>query len=115
MNLSPVKSVSKTVDYETRFSPDFLQPRLMNTTTRNRFRKEPVRVVSPFAEARDELFQQIMRCGVIDAAAEDQKDWFDNTMQYLGDRYHELAPSELDELRVLGERFAQPPKARKAV
>ena len=84
-------------------------------TTKNRFRKEPVRVASPFAEARDELFQQIMRCGVVGAAPEDQKDWFDNTMEYLADRYHELASTELDELRVLGERFAQPPKARKAV
>ena len=84
-------------------------------TTKNRFRKEPVRVVSPFEEARDELFQQIMRCGVIGAEAEDQKDWFDNTMAYLTERYHELEPSELEQLRVLGERFAQPPKARKAV
>jgi hypothetical protein len=84
-------------------------------TTKTRFRKEPVRVVSPFAEARDELFQQVMRCGVIGAAPEDQKEWFDNTMDYLSERYHELAPSEIEELRVLGERFAQPPKARKAV
>ena len=84
-------------------------------TTKNRFRKEPVRAASPFEEARDELFQHVMRCGVIGAAPEDQKDWFNNTMDYLSDRYHELAPSELEELRVLGERFAQPPKARKAV
>ncbi|HJQ12094.1 MAG TPA: hypothetical protein VJ840_13775 [Gemmatimonadaceae bacterium] len=84
-------------------------------TTKNRFRKEPVRVASPFEEARDELFQQVMRCGVIGAALEDQKEWFDNTMDYLADRYHELTPTEIEELRVLGERFAQPPKARKAV
>jgi len=49
------------------------------------------------------------------SAPEDQKDWFDNTMEYLTERYHELAPGQLDELRVLGERFAQPPKVRKAV
>ncbi len=84
-------------------------------TTKNRFRKEPVRVASPFEEARDELFQQVMRCGVIGAAPDDQKEWFDNTMDYLADRYHELTPTEMEELRVLGERFAQPPKARKAV
>jgi hypothetical protein len=82
---------------------------------KNRFRKEPVRVASPFEEARDELFQQIMRCGVVGAAPEDQKDWFDNTIEYLRDRYHELKPVEIGELRVLGERFAQPPKAKKAV
>jgi hypothetical protein len=87
----------------------------MTTTTKNRFRKEPVRASTPFEEARDELFQQIMRCGVVGAAPEDQKDWFDNTMGYLTERYHELAPGQMDELRVLGERFAQPPKARKAV
>jgi len=84
-------------------------------TQKNRFRKEPVRAASPFEEARDELFQQIMRCGVVGAAPEDQKEWFDNTMAYLAERYHELEPSEIDELKVLGERFAQPPKVRKAV
>jgi len=92
----------------------FTPTELMNTQT-NRFRKEPIRAAAPFADARDELFQQIMRCGVVGSAPEDQKDWFDNTMDYLAERYHELAPSEIDELRVLGERFAQPPKARKAV
>jgi hypothetical protein len=84
-------------------------------TTKNRFRKEPVRAATPFDEARDELFQQIMRCGVIGSAIEDQKEWFDNTMQYLTERYHELAQSQIEQLRVLGERFAQPPKVRKAV
>lgn len=87
----------------------------MMNTQKNRFRKEPVRAATPFEEARDELFQQIMRCGVVDSAPEDQRDWFDNTMDYLAERYHELAPSEVDELRVLGERFAQPLKIRKAV
>ena len=87
----------------------------MTTTTKTRFRKEPVRAATPFEEARDELFQQIMRCGVIGSGPDDQKDWFDNTMYYLTERYHELAPSELEHLRVLGERFAQPPKAIKAV
>jgi hypothetical protein len=83
--------------------------------TKNRFRKEPVRAATPFEEARDELFQQIMRCGVVGSAPEDQKEWFDNTMDYLTERYHELAASQVDELRVLGERFAQPPKVRRAV
>ena len=87
----------------------------MMNTQKNRFRKEPVRSASPFAEARDELFQQIMRCGVVGSAPEDQKDWFDNTVDYLAERYHELAPSEMEELRVLGERFAQPLKTKKAV
>jgi hypothetical protein len=84
-------------------------------TQKNRFRKEPVRAASPFEEARDELFQHVMRCGVVGSAPEHQKDWFDNTIEYLTERYHELKQSEIDELRVLGERFAQPPKVRRAV
>ena len=98
----------------TNFIDVFTSTELMNTQ-KNRFRKEPVRAATPFAEARDELFQQIMRCGVVGSAPEDQTDWFNNTMDYLAERYHELKPSEVAELRVLGERFAQPPKVRKAV
>ena len=82
---------------------------------KTRFRKEPVRAASPFEEARDELFQHIMRCGVVGSAPEDQKEWFDNTIEYLAERYHELTPSEVGELRVLGKRFAQPLKAKVAV
>jgi hypothetical protein len=67
-------------------------------------------VPTPFEQARDELFQHIMRCGVIGAEPEHQTEWFDDTMRYLGERYHELSPNEVRELRTLGERFAQPPK-----
>lgn len=56
-----------------------------------------------------------MRCGVVGSAEDDQKEWFDATIEYLAGRYHELSPSEVAELRVLGERFAQPPKAKLAV
>jgi hypothetical protein len=61
-----------------------------------------------FAQARDEMFSHILRCGVIDALPEHQKDWFDDTMLYLADRYEDLSEEELQELRVLGERFSQP-------
>ena len=61
-----------------------------------------------FAQARDELFSHILRCGVIDALPEHQKDWLDDTMLYLADRYEDLSKEELDQLRVLGERFSQP-------
>ena len=67
-------------------------------------------VASPYQEARDELFQQIMQCGVIGCHADDQKEWFDSTLGYLAGRYSELKPGELTELRTLGERFAQPTK-----
>jgi len=75
-------------------------------------RKNDPSVASPFVEARDELFQQIMNCGVIGAESEHQTEWFDETIKYFVERYPELAESERSELRTLGERFAQPPKAR---
>lgn len=74
----------------------------------------PSNVVSPFDECRDELFQHIMRCGVIGAAPEHQEEWFAETLKYLKDRYPELGESQLEELRTLGLRFAQPPKRQPA-
>lgn len=67
---------------------------------------------TPFDQARDELFQHIMTCGVIGAAPEHQSEWFDDTMRYLSERYHELSPNELKQLRTLGDRFVQPPKSK---
>jgi len=67
---------------------------------------------SPFEEARDELFQHIMNCGVIGADAEHQKEWFDETMKYIVERYPELGDLQAGELRQQAERFAQPAKAR---
>ncbi len=82
---------------------------------RPKFQKQAPRVASPLEAARDELFQHIMRCGVIDSDAVHKQEWFDNTMDYLADRYHELSATEISELRVLGERFAEPAKTKKAV
>jgi hypothetical protein len=67
---------------------------------------------SPFEQARDELFQHIMTCGVVGADAEHQHEWFEETMKYFAERYPELSENQVTELRKLGERFAQPPKAR---
>lgn len=67
---------------------------------------------TPFEEARDEMFQHIMQCGVVGAEIQDQSAWFDETMGYLIARYPELTETEHTQLRTLGERFAQPPKAR---
>ena len=67
---------------------------------------------TPFEEARDELFQHIMRCGVAGAAPEHQDEWFNDTMSYFTERFPELDSGQIDELRKLGERFAQPPKKR---
>lgn len=83
----------------------------MAKKSQNRFSK-PAAVSTPFEEARDELFQHIMRCGVIGAEPDDQKVWFDETMTYMTERYYDLSKEQLDELRVLGERFARPAKAQ---
>lgn len=68
----------------------------------------------PFEQARDELFSHILRCGVLEAAPEHQRDWFNDTMEYLADRYEELTQAEIGELRQLGERYCQPVKQRPA-
>ena len=59
-------------------------------------------------QARDELFSHILRCGVIEAEPEHQKEWMDDTMQYLAERYSDLSEDELAQVRVLGERFCKP-------
>jgi hypothetical protein len=70
---------------------------------------------APFAQARDELFQHIISCEVVGADPAHQKEWFDETMAYMADRFHELDAGRLAELRTLGERFAQPAKRNQAV
>ena len=80
---------------------------------RQRRRREVV-PPTPFEEARDEMFQQIMRCGVIGCEPDAQSEWFEDTMRYLAERYHELTNTELNQLRQLGERFVQPPRAAQA-
>src|SRR5690606_6268132 len=77
-------------------------------------RHTPPALPTPFDEARDELFQHIMRCGVIGSEPEHQGEWFDETMKYLADRYHELSAEQLKQIRQLGERFVQPPKQSKS-
>ena len=73
-------------------------------------RSEPRRVSTPtlFEQARDELFSHILRCGVLEASGEHQKEWFDDTMLYLAERYDGLEEQQLADLRVLGERYCRP-------
>jgi hypothetical protein len=78
-------------------------------------KKKPRRLAATatsFDQARDELFSHILRCGVIDALPEHQKEWFDDTMQYLADRYPDLSDEDLGKLRTLGERYCQPVQRR---
>lgn len=83
--------------------------------SKKRSNVRPVASPTTFDLARDELFSHILHCGVLEAAPEHQKDWFDDTMLYLTDRYSELSESELNDLRTLGERFCRPVVARAAV
>ena len=85
------------------------------TKQKPRYTRSAAPATTPFEEARDEMFQHIMKCGVIGALPEDQKEWFDSTMAYVAERYHELSPKQISELRVLGERFSQPAKVKAAV
>jgi hypothetical protein len=64
-------------------------------------------------QARDELFSHILRCGVLEAAAEHQKEWMDDTMQYISERYS-LTPEQMTQVRALGDRFCQPVVKRAA-
>ena len=73
-------------------------------------RKKTDRTAGPsfVDQARDELFSHILRCGVTEAEPEHQKEWMDDTMQYLAERYPDLSKNELEQVRVLGERFCKP-------
>lgn len=73
-------------------------------------KKKPAAKPAPSVldQARDELFSHILRCGVLGAAPEHQKDWLDDTMDYLAERYDALADEDLSGLRRLGERYCQP-------
>ena len=73
---------------------------------KKRTQRDPEAVA--FAQARDEMFSHILRCGVIDALPEHQKDWFDDTMGYIAERYEDLSEEEQSQLRLLGERYCQP-------
>ena len=79
-------------------------------------KREPRKTVTPtaFEQARDELFSHILRCGVLEAAPEHQKEWFDDTMLYLADRYVDLREQDLEQLRTLGERYCRPVVPRPA-
>lgn len=61
-----------------------------------------------FEHARDELFSHIQRCEVIEADSDQQEEWLNDTMEYLGDRYPELSRQEVEELHKIGFRYCNP-------
>ena len=64
--------------------------------------------------ARDELFSHINRCGVLQAEDEDQKNWMDETIDYIGERYPDLSDVDLKDLYAVGMRFCKPAVRRTA-
>ncbi|MCG8468483.1 MAG: hypothetical protein MJB57_09800 [Gemmatimonadetes bacterium] len=62
-----------------------------------------------FDKARDRLFQEIHRCDVIGADAEDVAHWLDDTMQFLAEEFPSLNNAQRRELRRAGENYAAPP------
>ena len=77
---------------------------------RERREQRPERQESVAERARNELFSAIRQCGVIAAAEDDQIEWMDDTIRFLAERYPELTPAELEQLKVTGLRFCQPVK-----
>ena len=73
-------------------------------------RKKAERSTGPSSvdQARDELFSHILRCDVTEAEPEHQKEWMDDTMQYLAERYPDMDEEQLGQVRLLGERFCKP-------
>ncbi len=63
---------------------------------------------TPLDKARDELFSHINRCGVLEATDDQQKEWMDDTLKFLEERYPELGPPEMKQLEQLGLRYCRP-------
>ena len=61
-----------------------------------------------FDRARDELYRQIHICDVLQATPEHQEQWLRDSMTYFEEQFPGLSDREMNELRVLGERFCQP-------
>lgn len=58
--------------------------------------------------ARDELFSHIQRCGVLQATAEHQKEWLEETMAFMSERYPDLTKLQMAQLEAMGRRYIRP-------
>lgn len=59
-------------------------------------------------QARDDLFSHVHRCGVAKATEEQQIEWMNDTMEYIGECYPSLGTEEIEELKAIGLRFCRP-------
>jgi hypothetical protein len=60
--------------------------------------------------ARDELFSHIQRCGVLEADVDQRGEWFDDTIEYLAERY----PAGRKMATTRAVRWTTPSRARQA-
>jgi len=58
--------------------------------------------------ARDELFSHIQRCDVLEAAEDHQREWLEETMEFMGERYPDLTQLQLAQLEAMGRRYIRP-------
>lgn len=63
---------------------------------------------SDLDQARNDLFGHIHRCGVLRATEEQQVEWMNDTIEYLGEVYPSLTEQEMEELKTIGLRFCRP-------
>jgi hypothetical protein len=75
---------------------------------------QPQRTTSPLDEARNELFSHINRCGVLRADEQQQVEWMQDTIEFMGERYPSLSKKQLEELQAIGLRFCRPVMAKPA-
>ncbi len=59
------------------------------------------------AHLREELFSHILRSGMTAASIEQRRNWLEDTMQYLAERYEVEPGPVLDEVRRSAERFCE--------
>lgn len=76
--------------------------------SRNRDRERKPSRPSEMDDARNELFSHIHRCGVLRATEEQQVEWMQDTIAFLGERYPSLSEQDLEGLKEIGLRFCRP-------
>jgi hypothetical protein len=58
-----------------------------------------------FAEAQEELISHLLRSNVTEVAPAQQREWLDDTIGYLGDRYPKLSGAALRRLRAQADGY----------
>jgi hypothetical protein len=87
-------------------APHFWETQYMGRRKPKEHRKEDN--ATPLEKARDELLSHIIHCGVLQAEPEQQKDWFDDTMEYMAERHSGLTAKQLASIREVGEQYCRP-------